>query len=71
MKNLSMILALCAFIATPAFADETAAPYTKEAPAATAPAKTGKMKTHKGKRGAKKAKKAVPAAPAVDAPKAE
>ena len=67
MKNLAMILGLCAFIAAPAFAEDhgaahdaakTAAP-AAEAPAdeAAAHAKHGKAaKGHKGKRGAKKAK---------------
>ena len=69
MTKLAMILGLALAISAPAFAEDTAAPATTEAPAAAAPAapaKTGKMHG-KHKRGGKKAKKGA----ASDAPKAE
>lgn len=71
MKNL-LVLAICAFIAAPAFADnheaKTAAPATTEATEHAA-APTKEMKKKK-KKMAKKAAHGTEA-PAADAPKAE
>ncbi|MGZ3694034.1 MAG: hypothetical protein ACXWQO_07525 [Bdellovibrionota bacterium] len=72
MKNLSLVLALCAFIAAPAFADDHAASATTATEAATttaAPAKHGKM-AKKGKHGKMHAAKkgAADAAPAASEP---
>ncbi|MGE3262421.1 MAG: hypothetical protein AB7K68_11630 [Bacteriovoracia bacterium] len=66
MKKLSLVLALCAFIAAPAFANEhggatAAADATASNETAKAPAKHGKTKGKKAK-GKMHSEKAAPAA---------
>lgn len=67
MKKLSLVLALCAFIAAPAFADEhggaaAAADATASNETAKAPAKHGKTKGKKAKGKMHSEKAAAPAA---------